>query len=303
MKNRCEHYLALLILTIPLSAKSDLPLTVENLLNDQGKLRMEISTTYSNSEQSSLDIQAPIIIQTGPNSYVEIPTVLGERSINAEAVVSTAGVRYGMTENSELYGRASMAGIEQRSIGADGSTREASDSGFVDGWVGVNYQFSDDTDDIGLLGFAEVQVAQKQSDGSITNGKSTVIGATIYQTYDPIVFSLTTAVQLNDERMIGNDRYKPGDSLVISPSVGFAANDKVTLSSGMSWRNTVSNIRNGVREGILTTSTSMDFGVAYALNEGDTLNFKIRPKVSGDENVQMTFGWSRRFMSNTGKQE
>lgn len=303
MFNRCEFYLTLLILAIPLSAKSEIPLTVENLLSDEGRLRMEVSATYANSERRGLDIQNPITLQTGPNSFVAIPTVIGERSINAEAIVSTVGVRYGIAKNSEVYGRASMLDFEQRSLGADGSTATERQSRFVDSWVGVNHKFSNDIDNIGLLGFAEVQSAQKQMDGSTVYGKSKIIGATLYQTYDPIVLSLTAALQLNDERMLGSDRYKPGDRINISPSIGFAANDKVTLSGGMNWRNTGSNTRNGVREGIRTTSTSMDFGVAYALSEGDTLNFKMRPKVSGDDSVQMTVGWSRRFISDIAQQE
>lgn len=60
-------------------AHADLPLTVENLLSDKGKTRLEFSTTYVNSERRGVDSADPIIVQTGPATFVEIPSLVGER--------------------------------------------------------------------------------------------------------------------------------------------------------------------------------------------------------------------------------
>jgi hypothetical protein len=277
------------------AAFADLPLTVENLLSEEGNTRLELSTTYSNSERTGIDARESITVQTGPTSFVQVPTILGERSSNTDALVSTAGIRYGLSKDTEVYGRASLLGFEQRSTSSTGETTQESQSQFADSWIGINRQLNGDADQPGLLGFAEVQVAERQADGELAYGKSAVVGATLYQTYDPVVLSMTGAVQINDRREVAGQQVRPGNSLTLAPSTGFAVNDKVTLSGGLNWRATQADRRDGKQQGVHTTRTGMDFGVAYALNEGDTLDANVRPQMSGDDGVQVSMGWVRRL--------
>jgi hypothetical protein len=277
------------------TAQADLPLTVENLLSDKGKTRFKFSTTYANSEKRRVDASNPLIVQTGPTSFVTVPTVVGENLTNTDVVVSTVGLSHGITSKDEIYGRASALAFDSRSESATGVISQNTDSQFADVWVGINHKFRKNTDKAAVLGFAEIQLAERQSDDSTAAGKSFVLGATTYQTYDPIVLSLTGAVQFNSTRTVNGTDIKRGNSLSLSPTVGFAVNDKVTLSTGLNWRIKQATTRNGVVDGVVRTRTRLNLKMGYALGKMDTLSFGVRPDVAGDSGVQMSFNWNHRF--------
>lgn len=279
----------------PLLSRADLPLTVENLLSDKGKVLLELSASYANSEHSGVDASTPIAIQTGTASFVNVPTQVGERISNTDALVTTAGVRYGLSSNTEIYTRASVIGIDSRAANSDGSTQNHTNSHFADAWVGMNRRIRDDADKPALFGFAELQAAEQQTDGNNAYGKSLLAGFTTYQTYDPVVLSLTGATQLNAVRKDGGKDYQPGNSLSLSPFVGFAVNDKVTLTTGLTWRMRQADKIDGKETGIRRTTTSLDLGLGYALGKHDTLSLSARPQVSGNGDVQVVANWIHRL--------
>jgi hypothetical protein len=280
------------------AAIADLPLTVENLLSDKGKARIEFSTTYVNSERRGIDSTQDILVQTSPTSFVSVPIISGESNTNTDIAVVTAGARYGLTHKDEIYARISGIALESRAKNSIGQTFNTSDTQFSDAWVGVNHKFRDDIDKPALFGFAEIQIAEKQQNGSTVKGKSFVVGATTYQTYDPIVLSLTGAARVNKSYKINDINFKKGNSLSISPSVGFAVNDKVTLSTGVNWRIKNADRIDWKKYGIRKTQTSLDFGLGYAIGKKDTLNFSVQPQVSGDGDVQMNFNWIHHLGKN-----
>jgi long-subunit fatty acid transport protein len=286
-----KHYLPLLFLLSAPVAHADLPLTVENLLSDKGKVRINLSATYANSERRGVDASDPLIVQTGPTSFVTIPTTVGENLTNTDALITSTGIRYGLTHKDEIYGRVSALAVDSRSINSTGDTFSATDSRFADAWLGINHEFRNNTDRAALIGFVEYQLAEKQADGTTAKGKSYLFGGTAYQTYDPLVLSITGAVQLNDNRQVAGTDFEPGNSLTLSPSVGFAVNDKVTLTSGINWRIQQASTRDGSVEGIRRTRTSLNLGMGYALGKTDTLNFSVRPQVSGEGDVQTSLNW------------
>ncbi|WGZ93175.1 MAG: transporter [Candidatus Thiothrix putei] len=276
-------------------ASADLPLTVENLLSDKGKLRLELSASYANSERRGVETSDPVEIQTGANSFVYIPTLVGERLSNSDALVTTAGIRYGLTKDTEIYARASAIGIDRRAETASGDTLKDSESRFADAWLGVNQRIRDDADKPALFVFGEIQAAERQDSGKNIYGKSLTAGFTTYQTYDPVVLSLTGAAQLNATRKDGSTEHRPGNSLSLSPSVGFAVNDKVTLTTGLTWRLRQADNVDGKETGIRRTTTSLDLGLGYALGKRDTLNLSARPQVSGNGDVQVVANWIHRL--------
>ncbi|QQZ27518.1 hypothetical protein HMY34_01395 [Thiothrix subterranea] len=282
-----------LFLSFPTYA--DLPLTVENLLSDKGKARFEFSANYANSERRGVDVSDTIAVQTGTASFVNVPSQIGERLSNTDALVTTAGIRYGLSKNTEIYTSATAFGVDSRSESGEGVVSKRNDSHFSDAWVGVNHRIRDDTDKPAIFGFTELQVAERQTGGNTAYGKSLLVGMTTYQTYDPVVLALTGAVQLNTNRKDGDTDYRPGNSLSISPTVGFAVNDKVTLSSGLNWRMQQADTRDGETQGIRRTSTSLDLGLGYAFSKHDTLDVSVRPQVSGDGDVQVGVAWLHRL--------
>lgn len=290
-----KHLLLYLLTILPSITYADLPLQIEDMLSDKGKIRFELSTTYANSERRSVDAPEVISIQTGETTYINIPTKVGERLSNIDAFVTTAGFRYGLTSRTAVYARASTLHVEHRSENSEGAISNNSTSNFADAWIGLNHKFRDNIDKPALFGFAEFQIAEHQADDKNAYGKALVIGGTTYQTFDPLVLSMTGAVQLNSSRDVSNESYKPGNSLTLSPSVGFAVNEKVTLTTGLSWRLQQADEINGRKATINHTQTSLDMGVGYALGKQDTLSLNARPKVSGDGDIQINMSWIHRL--------
>lgn len=274
---------------------ADLPLTVENLLSDKGKSRFEFSVNYVNSERRGIGLADPISIQTSDATFINIPATIGENSTNTDVLVFSTGVRYGLTAKDEIYGRASGLVVDSRSESVTGETFKDSDTRLSDVWIGINHKFRDDVDKPALFAFGEVQIAENQSDGSTEYGKSFLVGLTTYQTYDPIVLSLTGSYQHNLKTGDNGNSYKQGNSISLSPSVGFAVNDKVTLTGGVNWRMQQASEYDGKTEGIRRTTTSLNLGLGYALGKDNTLNFSVRPQVSGDGDVQLGMNWIHRF--------
>ena len=84
-----------MLATISTHALAELPLTVEDLITDKGKVKLDLSFAYANVDQKGISTGQPITVQTGPTSFVTLPTVIGERLGNSDTWVATFGVRYG----------------------------------------------------------------------------------------------------------------------------------------------------------------------------------------------------------------
>jgi hypothetical protein len=158
----------------------------------------------------------------------------------------------------------------------------------------LNHRFRDALDAPAILGFLEVQVAQKQTDDSSVHGKSLVTGFTTYQTYDPVVLSLTGSLQFNLKRELAGNNYQPGHRLSLVPSVGFAVNDKVTLTTGVSWSLQQADKVNGEKVGIKLTRTELNQGLGYALGKNDTLNLSAGANISGESSASIRINWMHK---------
>lgn len=274
---------------------ADLPLTIENLLSEKDTLRSEISFTYANSEREGVEGLNPLSVQTSATEFINIPTVIGTNTTNTDILISTVGVRYGLTKKDEIYGRFSSFVIDNRSLSATGDRASELDINFSNAWIGINHNFIEDFDYIGLLGFAEIQLTELEYDNSYSFGKSYVIGGTMYKTYDPVVLSLTSSMQFNREIEVGKYDFQLGHSIAINPSIGFAVNDVITLTAGMHWRMQLASRHDNKKQGIRKTHTSLDFGLGYAIGSNEILNFSVRPQVSGGNNVQVSLNWIHNF--------
>ena len=109
---RCGPRLALAVMFCPLSmaAQADLPLAVESLLTDKGKLKLNLSLAYSNNTVARL--------------------------FNSDVMVGAATLRYGLTGKTEIYARGSSQYSNSRA-----TTGSATDARFLNTWAGASYQF------------------------------------------------------------------------------------------------------------------------------------------------------------------
>jgi hypothetical protein len=154
----------------------------------------------------------------------------------------------------------------------------------------VNYQFKKDDDTPAILGFAEVALREKHRESS-RSFKSYLSGLTIYKALDPVVFSLSTAYRLNQNRKDGELVYKPGNMLLFNPSLAFAVNDRVTLTMGLQWTNRHADKSEGKAQGFRRTSTDMLMGVGYGISKGSTLSVTFKANASGSSGADLRLNW------------
>lgn len=278
---------------LPSLAFADLPLTVENLITDKGKFKLDVTMVYANSDRQGTSTADPIDIQTGPTTFVSLPTRIGESQGNSDTLVGTLGMRYGLTGKAEIYGRASYLSNSTRTTDLIG-TRSTSENRFADAWAGVNYQFKNDDDTPALLGFAEVALREKHREGS-ASFKSWMLGVTTYKAIDPVVLSLTAGYRFNQGRRDGNAQYQPGNLLLLNPSIAFAVNDRVTLTTGVQWTNRQADQFNGITQGFRRTSTDLLLGAGYGISKGSTLNFTFKANASGQNGAVLRLNWLHTF--------
>nr|VFK11458.1 MAG: Putative MetA-pathway of phenol degradation [Candidatus Kentron sp. LPFa]VFK24552.1 MAG: Putative MetA-pathway of phenol degradation [Candidatus Kentron sp. LPFa] len=290
--NTIRFFCAIALVAFSMVAHAELPLTVEDLITDKGKIKLDVSIAYANSDRKGVSTGEPILIQTGPTSFVTVPTLVGESLTNSDLVVGTLGLRYGLTAKAEIFTRASYLYNSSRSSSVSG-TASNSDNRFADAWAGVNYQFKEDDDTPALLGFAEVALHEKYESSS--SFKSYLAGLTTYKAIDPVVFVLTTAYRFNQSRKNGDRDYEPGDMLFLSPSIAFAVNDRVTLTTGVQWTNRQVDKVDDQTLGIRRTNTDLLLGVGYGISKKSTLNFTVKANASGSDGADLRLNWLHTF--------
>ena len=316
------RFFCLAVLSISSSvAYADLPLTVESITTHKGNVRLDLSLSYANRDFDAVVTGEPVVVPTGPTSSVALPSEVGEAQGNSDGAVGTLGLRYGLSAKAEIYSRASWFYSSSRASSFS-EFFSGSAKSFADAWGGVNYLFKEDGDTAAFLGFAEVALREKHSEDS-ASFKSWMLGATTYHAIDPIVFSLTLSYRLNQVRQNGDASqnqapqdegehhggkggrneaahhnlgdYKPGNFLLINPSVAFAVNDRVTLTTGFKWTNRQPDAFAGETEDFRRTRTDLLLGVGYGISEGGILNLTFLTNVSGRNGADLILNWLHAF--------
>lgn len=201
-----KNILISFVIFSPLVVRADLPLNIEDIMTDKGKLKLDASVTYINSENSRSELAAPIYIQTGSASFIPVPTEIQENGSNSDMLVGTLGLRYGLTGNAEIYGSGSYLWREDRQF--DGESSKNRDKHLSDVSLGISHTFLKDDKNPALIGFLEGTLYEK-SRGKASSGKSWLIGATTYKAIDPVVLSLTAAYRINGSKTLSDDvKYK-----------------------------------------------------------------------------------------------
>lgn len=170
--------LFLIAALLPAAAFADMPLSIEDVLTDKGKFKLDAAVSYINTESSRSGLGAPVYIQTGDASFIPVPTELHETGSNSDMLVGTLGLRYGLTSNTDLYGSSSYLWSEAREF--TGGTAESSKSRskhLSDISLGISHTFLKDDKNPALIGFAEAVLYEK-SRGKRASGKSFLLGAT-----------------------------------------------------------------------------------------------------------------------------
>ena len=287
-----KHLSPLLLLPLSFQAAAELPLSLEELLTDKGKLRLESSISYTNIEREQTRLANPIYIRTGANSYIAVPTALQQGSRNSDLIIGTLGLRYGITAKTELYGNASYLWRNDRTY--NGAANSHSSDNLSNISLGISHTFKQDGKNPALIGFAET-TAYEKSYGKASSAKSWQIGATTHKAIDPIVLSLTGTYHINSSKNITASKYNAGNYFTLNPSISFAANDRISISGGVQWIAQQPSRLNGTKLAARNTATYAHFGVGYGISRETSISASARFNVSGQSNSALRLSLQRTF--------
>ena len=293
MKNKNRIVFLFITTVYSVFSFADMPLSLEELYTDKGKLKLSTNISYANYDRTDTLMDSPIIIQTINNSFAVIPSVFSQTKSNSDILIGTLGLRYGLTGKTDIYGNVSYLWQSSRSFNGVNESKEK-DHYLSDATVGISHTFLEDGKNPALISFVEMSAYEKVLNKS-SSAKSWVVGATTYKAIDPVVLSLTAAYRWNGKRNTELGNYKPANYILINPSVSFAVNDKISFSGDIQWLNTQSERIDGEKIAPRNTATYAKFGVGFGLSDKTTLNASARWKISGNSSAELNFGLTHQF--------
>ena len=269
---------------------ADLPLTVENLISDKQQWRIETSVLYSSLNSEGVQTSQPITLQIDESSFLTFPTQISGTQSNTDFLVTVLGLHYGLTGQTEIFARGSHLYENQRGQGVDVELNQ-SQSQMVDAWLGFNHQLSYDDETPAVIGFIEMAIREKHSQ-STAQGKSWTAGLTLYRAIDPVVLSLNTSYRWHQTRDNGNDTLEPGNVFMLNPSVAFAVNDRVTLSSGVQWSTQKAEKINGIAQSFRRTRAELVWGFGYGVSQSSVIDVAFNTSASGSNDLRVQWLYS-----------
>lgn len=279
------------------NARAD-SLTLEQFDSIEGKWRYSLNTIYANSEATGVTIGDDILVQTGPGTFVSIPSDVSSDRVNSDVLVIVPSVRYGLSEKLDISWRASFSYSNIRTENNSGEQSSQTFSRFADSWLGLDYRLVDDRKQLNWTIFGDVAVAEntKTTGNEPVYGRAFVLGLSLYRVYDPIVISMVTAYQLNLSRMDGTNNIDPGDIFTISPSLSFAPNRDSNIDLGFSWTTRAGNEVNGNNTSIRNTSTRTNMSFGYAWSDSLIIFTKVSANISSgnDANISLSLVYEPR---------
>lgn len=274
---------------------ADLPLTVENIIAEQGKTTLELGLTYGNNKISDTKAGAYIPVQISDTAFVNIPTLVTDEQIQNEFLVATIGAKYGIINNLDISLRSSFLYKSNRYLSPSTEEPSVTDTDFSDITIGVNYQFLQDAKYPAVVGFIETTVFEK---GETKNNHFSdwTIGATTYRSYDPIVLSLSSGYKFSLKREIDTDnKYKPSDLFFLNPQVAFAANDRISLIGGLNFKFLGEQKLNDQVVAKKRNNLDYSFGIGYGLSDQSNLNLTATIRQEFDNSSEIRLNYSKKF--------
>lgn len=135
---KLKNYVVLCLASVTSSVFADLPLSLEELLTDKGKWKLETSINYVNSESQKAQLSSPALVQVSNASFISVPTEIDEKPQNSDVLVGTIGLRYGLTGNTDLYVNSSYLWKEERYFDDEKSKQRSKSLSDVS--LGINHQ-------------------------------------------------------------------------------------------------------------------------------------------------------------------
>ena len=272
-------------LMFSLPAAAELSLSVNDVITGRGQFKSEMSITYANIDRRYLTLGESLVIQTGPTSFLSVPSDIRERNINSDTFVSVVGARYGLSTDSECYVRISSTRSHQRRF-IEKSIGDQVITDVSDAWLGIAHQIKAQDAVPPIYGFLELAIEERVSQSS-TNFNTLSIGVTSYKVVDPVVFSLAVSGRHGKQRLARSLPYQPGNIYMVNPSITLAVNDQVTITGGVQWTWMEADRVNNTDIGIDRSSTDLMTGVGYVVSDRSTINTSLNVNASGQSGAEV----------------
>ena len=268
-------------------------LQLEELIADEGQLELDLSFGLTSRSDDGV-IAVYEMIDLGGGRFVTVPTSFSVREVESDTLISTAVLRYGLTERLELSMSGSFAGRDERELVARRLANHSKSLAFNSLAAGVAYQFSEDNATPALIGFTNIALVEAidASGDNYALGRSLSAGFTSYRVLDPVVLTVTGGYQFAAERGVGGRSVDPGDVLFLSPGVSFVANDDVTLTAGIHLRRILADRIDGETVGADRTRAAIELGMGYRASEALTIRASARSDVVGNDGFTALFSLS-----------
>lgn len=278
-----------------LTAHADLPLTVDDLLADKNRFKLDTDVSYYNHHKSSVATQGFSVVDLGQGRAIYMPS-LGESHSNTDSVIMGLGLRYGVSDRLEvgIKGNGIYRYARHQSGSELGST---SDTHLNDISLSTQYQFTKNHAKLpDVIGFGELSLYDNTQGLKNKSGTSALVGFTTYTVNDPIVLSLTGTYQYQANRQTNvGTRVELGDTATLNGSVGFAVNPDITLTGGVGVRHKWADKNKFGKLENNSTQTTLNLGFAYAMTARSNLTANARMPISGDGGSTLSVGLTSKL--------
>ncbi len=286
-----------LVVLIDLPAKADLPLLVETLTTDKNNFVLSTNITYQNQNETE-HYQYPSIDELVKNSKVSTKQHLLKNYNNTDTVTGNVGLTYGVSDKLEIGIETSASYQQNRSINSLGE---------------INKVNSKNIQGIDLTGQYQLTKNHKLLKNSTLNGRislvdktkglkqktlsSASIGATITNTNDPVLLSISGDYTYNGKRKLDKEDIEidVGDNVSVTGAVGVAINPDITLTTGVNWRAKQADKINGKKIDTLNTHTGVSIGMGYGLSERNTFRANVSKDISGEGGSTVSIGLNTKL--------
>ena len=170
---------------LSLSAHADLPLTVDDLLADKNRFKLDTDLSYYNHHRSSVATQGFEMVDLGQGRTLYMPSI-GESNTNTDSLIAGLGLRYGISDKLEM-------GIKTNAIYRNARHQngvelsKSSDTHLNDVSLSTQYQFTKNHVKLpDVIGFGELSVYDNTQGLKSKSGASALLALPLIRSMTPL---------------------------------------------------------------------------------------------------------------------